>query len=212
MAEPVNAQRIYAAMKRDLVRGHYRPSSLLFIPALCDRHDISASPVRDVLQRLVGERLVEAAPGGGFRVPALSLDQARDLYAWHGQIMRMALKNASAPFDRAPELDAMMRMDEPLDAEQVVSATERLFERLVERSRNGEHLEALRSAADRLHPLRLQETALANRLVELRTMWSAAVQAREAALREAVWAYHRRRLRRLPQLVRALRDEAGPSP
>lgn len=46
---------------------------------LADEFGVSMTPVRDSLNQLYGEQLVDFAPGEGFRVPQLSESQLRDL-------------------------------------------------------------------------------------------------------------------------------------
>ncbi|WP_157217974.1 GntR family transcriptional regulator [Flavisphingomonas formosensis] len=200
-ADAIHAERIHVALKRAIMNARYAPGTMLVIPQLAEEYATSNSPVRDALQRLVGERLVEAASGGGFRLPELSADQLRDLYVWHGQIVRLALKSSGQAL-RVADLSPLILALDPADTVGIADLTRELFARFAERSRNREHGLALEAAAERLHAVRMRETAIRDRVPELTAMWTSALNGREAPLREAIWAYHRRRLRRVPQLMK----------
>ena len=107
------------------------------------------TPVRDALHRLAGERLVEAPRHEGFRAPALTETILRHLYAWHLDLLMLAMMKRSA--ERLPAID------EPGAPTAHFEQQNRLFERLVQAGGNPEHVHALRNAVERLEPVQRLE-------------------------------------------------------
>jgi len=60
MTPPGTFDRVYAAIRKRLRDGLYRPGERLEPALLSDELNASVTPVRDALHRLTGERLVEA--------------------------------------------------------------------------------------------------------------------------------------------------------
>jgi len=201
--EALTSERVYAGLRRAVVGGRYPPGATVNVHAIADEFGTSIAPVRDAMHRLMGEGLIESHPGGGFHVPTLSEDNLRDLYVWHGQVLRLAIKHRSSPsisIDMSTILDAL----DPADTHAIADATTELFSRLANRSRNGQHALAVQRVADRLYATRLRETVIRDRVGELRAVWAVTASGRESAIRDAIWAYHRRRLRRVPALIKEL--------
>ncbi|HEV7628040.1 MAG TPA: GntR family transcriptional regulator [Streptomyces sp.] len=71
----VRAQ-VLTALREALLSGELVPGEVYSAPALADRFGVSATPVREAMQRLVCEGAVETVPNRGFRVAVCS---ARDL-------------------------------------------------------------------------------------------------------------------------------------
>ncbi|MDT0344074.1 GntR family transcriptional regulator [Streptomyces litchfieldiae] len=71
----VRAQ-VLAALRDALASGELAPGETYSAPALAERYGVSATPVREAMQRLAGEGVVETLPNRGFRVTGRS---ARDM-------------------------------------------------------------------------------------------------------------------------------------
>lgn len=71
--------RAYAALKASLVSGEFRPGQVLVIRTVAEGYGISSTPVREALQRLVAERLLELRPNRSIAVPHLSLEKFTEL-------------------------------------------------------------------------------------------------------------------------------------
>lgn len=70
----------YSAIKRQLMEAHWPMGTKLEAARLADDLGVSITPVRDSLNRLFGEHLVDFIPGEGFRVPVITEGQLRDLF------------------------------------------------------------------------------------------------------------------------------------
>jgi DNA-binding GntR family transcriptional regulator len=200
--EALTSERVYAGLRRAIVGGYYAPGTTLVAQAIAEEFGTSIAPVRDAIHRLVGEGLIEAHHGGGFQLPVLTEQDLRDLYVWHGQVLRLAIKHRSSPsisIDMSSTLDAL----DPNDTRAITDATTELFGRLAAGSRNRLHATAIATVADKLYATRLRESSIKDRVGELQAVWIATVSGRESTIRDAIWAYHRRRLRRVPALIKS---------
>ncbi|NLZ10168.1 MAG: GntR family transcriptional regulator [Alcaligenaceae bacterium] len=72
------AEQAYRAIKHDIISGALPPGSALRLEFLKNRYQLSFSPLREALNRLHSERLVDAVALKGFRVSPLSLKEMRD--------------------------------------------------------------------------------------------------------------------------------------
>lgn len=195
-AEPITADRIYRRLKQDILDGILRPGAPLVVQALADHYGVSISPVRDSAHQLVGEQILVSNQGGGFVVPPVTADMLRDLYTWHGYLVRHALK-AKAPFKG--DLEPIKALDRhgPFHPRELRDAANSLFSFIGSRPKNAVHARAIIMAGDRLAIARLHEPLVFDNVQEeLLSIWNLTEIGRDAAVREAIWAYHRRRIRR----------------
>jgi DNA-binding GntR family transcriptional regulator len=82
---------VYEALRTSILSCALPPGEELRELDLAARYAVSRAPVREALQRLEQERLVTVAPRQGYRVTAIALDDARDLFD-----MRLILEPAAA--------------------------------------------------------------------------------------------------------------------
>lgn len=199
--EPVVAERAYLLLKADIMAGRFLPGSILIERTLAVEYGVSVSPLRDGAQRLVGEHMLEIAFGGGYRLPDLTPDGLRDLYRWHGHLLRLVLKGtrpseggASRPYPQAE-----------MDGRALAKAATDLFLSVAQACNDGEHARALQSATERLHMARLGEVRVLRNLTdELRAVEIATISGRGPDRFEVLWAYHRRRIRRVVRIWEAI--------
>lgn len=192
---PVQAmERSYASLRQMLRDGVFLPGTRLEANRLADALGVSMTPVRDVLQRLTGERLVTASRDG-FHVPRFTEAGLRDLYEWNAALVTIAARTYRATAE--PGLPPLW--DVPAGADRVAA----LFARLASNSPNHEIGDAIASASDRLHPFRIMEQQILDPLAgELEEM-----VVRGQGQAHAIRRYHLRRMRAVPELLRA-RGEA----
>jgi DNA-binding GntR family transcriptional regulator len=199
--EALTAERAYRALKDDILRGRFTPGIALNVQLIAQEQEMSISPVRDALHRMVGERLLVARPGGGFEAMPISEDTAHDLYRWHAYLLNGAVSGGRSIRSGEDLLRSLERVGDA-DTEAIIALTSELFYRIGETADNIEHLLAIRAAGERLTILRWGETCFDDRKSELRRLTSSAISGGKPALRRAVAAYHRRRFRHLTVIVR----------
>lgn len=74
------AGRVEVAVRRDILSGALPPAARLRTADLSVRYGVSATPLREALQRLAEQGLVDLDPQIGARVADASLDDAREIY------------------------------------------------------------------------------------------------------------------------------------
>jgi DNA-binding GntR family transcriptional regulator len=96
---PTQVERVYAALRSDILGGRQRPGVKLPFAELVERYRASMGVVREALTRLQGEGLVESAPQYGFSVVRVSADHLRQLTEARCSIESLVLSSAIAAGD-----------------------------------------------------------------------------------------------------------------
>ena len=125
----------YRRLKDALLEGRFRAGTKLEAMRLADDFGVSMTPVRDSLNQLVGEGLVDLTPGEGFRVPLLTEQALRDILQVNALLLPI---NEGSNDTRGAYADRLARAFRDIAA----SSGNRFRVHLVER------------ISDRLHPLR----------------------------------------------------------
>lgn len=92
-------ETIYASLRELILTGQLIPGRKLKISELASRFDVSLNVVREALNRLTGELLVEVAPQQGFSVRGLYQDELIDLTEQRITFESIALRKAIASGD-----------------------------------------------------------------------------------------------------------------
>jgi DNA-binding GntR family transcriptional regulator len=104
------ATSIYSRLRRDLLRGVFRPGERLRIESLCDRYEVGTTPLREALNRLSAEDLVNREEQRGFRVAPVSLTDLAELTKtiyWISELaLRESVRNGDAAWEEAVLLAA----------------------------------------------------------------------------------------------------------
>lgn len=191
-------ERVYLALKTQLASARFAPGEHLDPSHLGDELGASITPVRDALHRLVGERLVEAPRNDGFRVPAPTEAQLRDLYGWNRELLEVALRRVAAA--RAATV-SQLGGQEP-ECLMDVKGPAGLFKAIAVASGNSEHEATIISLNDRLAALRVSEERLFKDWeAELDGLRRSHAEGDLRELRRAISSYHRRRQRSVPDLL-----------
>jgi len=182
----------YQDLKRGLMQGRWRPGERLEALRLADEFGVSMTPVRDCLNRLVGEALVEMKPGDGFRVPRISEKMLRDMLDLNAALLDIALQNP---------IQVSELTDVKQSVEDYAGRVAALYEIIADRSANIALMETVHSLGDRMHAVRRWEPQLFadcfHELEELERHLTDNFRDLNVALRK----YHERRLGSIPELV-----------
>lgn len=190
------SERAYAALKLDLVEGELPPGRVR-IPHLVGRYQAGATPVREAMLRLVGEGLLIMPVQGGFEVPALDEIAVRHLY----EIAQCTILDAAACQIGAA---SPLAFDERDDADRA-PPIERLFEFLAVRTGNPFFLARVRGLNDQMRRIRRAEESRLNGLHgEFAALLGQIRRDERPSVRRSLIAYHKRRLRHLPEIVGAI--------
>lgn len=183
--------RSYATLKQMLREGAFTPGFRLEANRLAGDLGVSMTPVRDVLHRLVGERLVEANSREGFHVPRFTEASLRDLYEWNSALLSMAARTMRRDREERPIAPLW---EVAAGADRVAA----LFARIAAAAPNREIGDAISAASDRLHPFRMIEQRILERIDgELEQL-----VVRGSDQPHAIRRYHLRRMRAVPALLR----------
>ncbi|MFD7075489.1 GntR family transcriptional regulator [Nocardioides sp. NPDC057577] len=102
MARPSGGQYAYEELKRRILELELEPGTRLYEPQLATELDISRTPLREALRRLIAENLLDQHATGGVFVPKLDARDIAELYE-----VRAALESmmASAACTKATPSD-----------------------------------------------------------------------------------------------------------
>jgi len=95
------ASDVYERLRADILRGILAPGGKLRIEQVCERYGAGNSPVREALNRLSTEGLVERREQRGFYVVAISAADLDDLVCTRCLLEEAALRQAMARQDAA---------------------------------------------------------------------------------------------------------------
>lgn len=195
MSPGATFERVYLALKEQLGSGRFPPGLHLEPATLSEELSASVTPVRDALHRLLGERLVIAPRGDGFRMPLLTEAALRDLYGWNSQLLTLALRSVhSGHLEIGPTAELSL-----------IARTDALFLSIAARSGSGELYAAVSGVNDRLRSVRTAEGRLLHGLAdELKSLEEAYRSNDLALVRTQLARYHRRRDRATPQILATL--------
>ncbi|ADD29391.1 GntR family transcriptional regulator [Meiothermus ruber] len=105
----------YSHLRGAILTGSLLPGARISEPGLAQELGVSRTPVREALQRLAQEGLVELLPGKGARVRVLSAEEVREVYdvraLLEGEAAALAAQNATEA-----ELDRLERLLQVLEA------------------------------------------------------------------------------------------------
>lgn len=200
MSPGLRTERIYKVLKRQIMIGERAPGEHLDPARLAKELDASATPVRDALHQLLGERLVHTVPRQGFLVPIPTETSLRDLYSWTGDLLAVLLKNWKGGAGAALGLGS--------DDVSLADATGGLFDAIAATLGTSEHRRAMRHASDRLHSVRMIEPLILDDVrAEIARMTEIWVNQSPVEMRLILQSFQRRRIAVVPELIARLVSE-----
>ena len=191
----------YRRLKNALLEGRFRAGAKLEAMRLADDFGVSMTPVRDSLNQLVGEGLVDLTPGEGFRVPLLTEQALRDIL----QVNALLLEQAPDNDHKSLTIDEGSNVTQGAYADRLAH----VFRDIAANSGNRFRVHLVERISDRLHPIRELEPEI----------WLGASHALEQIERtaqqgfdgsnRAVRAYHQHIEALVPALVRRLNQQTA---
>jgi DNA-binding GntR family transcriptional regulator len=163
-------EQVYATLLEAIVSGALPPGSRLRDGDLAAELRVSRTPVREALQRLEDEGLVQTVPGSQTRVTPLQESDAREAVPVVAALHALAARHAvplleAADFDRMQEANnAFATALEQSDTPGALEADDAFHAIFVERAGNGELQRSLKRLLPRVRRLELARfRALAGR-------------------------------------------------
>ncbi|MBO2447498.1 GntR family transcriptional regulator [Actinomadura barringtoniae] len=93
------ADRAYEELRAAILESRLAPGTALSVPALADRMNISRSPVREAVQRLIHDGLARHVPHRGAVVTSVDVEDLRQLYVVREQLEGLAARLAAERLD-----------------------------------------------------------------------------------------------------------------
>lgn len=173
------AQKVYTALRDQIIDGALPPGSPLPEQEISQRFDASRTPIREALQRLARERLVEMVPGKGAFVAEIHLPDIIELFQLREALEPLAARLAARAQDRSvivPLLEALddaptMIAERPTDYYALTHRIDSGISSLTQNERLSLTLEEIWSQARRarliarVNPQRLREAAEEHRVI-----------------------------------------------
>jgi len=205
MSPGATMERVYHELKARIMRGDYAPGLRLDPVQLARTLSASATPVRDALHRLSGERLVDSWHQEGFRQPLMSEAELGDLYAWSASLLILALAgHDEAPLVAGPAYAGTDPRDYPEEIDAVLRA-------IAWRSPNRELRHAVANLVDRSHVVRAAELQIDPHCrSDVAAIDEDLRFGRWSALRAKITRFHRRRALLAGRVVAEIRPRESP--
>lgn len=191
--DAINQDRLYQALKAEYLSGSFRIGARIEMTTTADRYRVSPTPVRDAMNRLVGEKLLSFHPDGGFQIAVPDRERLLHLYAWNLHHLLAALHLATE--------EKLKRHLTPLFGHTIpalpiikVDLLSRIFEAIGRATGSHEFIAAIQAANERLHYVRIEEISYFKGVDrELRLLSKPLENNIQLNVRRRLWAYHRRR-------------------
>jgi DNA-binding GntR family transcriptional regulator len=117
--------QVYEIVLRAIVNADFPPGHQIRDLEIARSLGVSRTPVREALQRLVDEGLVETAPGAATRVTPIDVGAVRNIYPIVGALHALAVRIAAERIG-ATEIDELARTNDSfaaaIDKRQIVAA------------------------------------------------------------------------------------------
>lgn len=146
---------IYKRLRRSIIMGNREAGERLNVEAIADEYDTSVTPVRDALQMLSHEGLVDIKPRSGYFVKSITLKQLRDLLDVRRlleltAIERAALRATEEQIEEMSHVHAGYTGDDDDSYDRYTDENRRFHYLLAKASGNNELAEMVGSLHDRL--------------------------------------------------------------
>ena len=188
MSPGTTMERVYLELKARIMSGQFAAGVRIDPVAIARELAASATPVRDALHRLSGERLVDSWHQDGFRQPVQNESDLRDSYSWSQVLLSLALRSPAAASPPEAMVSGVAGDDYP-------ARLGRLFRAIGLQSDNRELRLAIGNLVDRTHFVRGAEAEADPGCIDALAAMEGDFQCgRWRELRAGVVRFHRRRI------------------
>jgi DNA-binding GntR family transcriptional regulator len=154
-ADATFRNRVYKQLRRAIIMGRRAPGERLNVDDLCQAYGSGISPVRDALQMLGQEGLVEIKPRSGYFVATVTLKELRDLLDMRevlevAAVERAAVRITELQLDELASVHAGYTGDDDESYDRYTDENRRFHYLLGQASGNAELAESLGRLHDRL--------------------------------------------------------------
>lgn len=148
---------IYVELRRSILMGHQKPGERFDVEAIAQQYNTSVTPVRDALQMLSQEGLVNIKPRSGYFVARTTLKQLRDLLDMRHILELAAVERAAVKItdEQIAELRAVhagYTGDDDVSYDRYTDENRRFHYLLAKASGNNELTQLMGRLHDRLAP------------------------------------------------------------
>ena len=116
---------VYNQIKEDILNGTFPPGTVMVERKLCDRYEVSRSPIRAALQMLVRDGLLSYSNNQGMIVPEVTIEDIFEIYdlmeLFQKYAVRRSIKRMNDLSLQALEA-TLYKIRESLDKENVLDA------------------------------------------------------------------------------------------
>lgn len=219
---PTRAQWVDHRLRQAILSGELAPDERLITATLCERFSVSPTPLREALQRLAGEGLVEITPQRGARVAALSPRDWLEVIELRVILEPIALRDSFAHSTDADfavmeqagrTLASTVTRDEATPLE-VAAANRSLHDALLSRATSRQLIRTigvLSAQSMRYHVLALARAGADGLVLAHGPQLHKALRSRNARQAEAILAVHLEALRDAAPVVADKADEGAPA-
>jgi DNA-binding GntR family transcriptional regulator len=187
-------QPTYERLKRELMQGVWEQNVRLEAARIADDYGVSATPVRDSLNLLVGEGLITFRPGEGYRTKVITERDLAELLSINLVLLHVAIDTATAG-PRSHDLQSFQQISP------YAEAVGSLFQDMALASGNRVLAGIVERLSDRLHHVRMKEHLVFTDLTAELAALGETCSLRPAAAKDELAVYHERRLRMARRLV-----------
>jgi len=150
------SERIYLALRQEIMRCEIAPGTTLDAAAIARRYEVSKTPVRDAMQKLAADGLVAILPRSGYRVAAITFQAVHEILDLRAAIgphtARQAARYAT-PNDIAELRQIVREYAAPLDVGAMQQVARRFHLAIAHCSRNKRLVALSESLFDELERL-----------------------------------------------------------
>lgn len=113
MTKKTNTYNVYKAIKEKILNCQYEPGQYMSEKEIVDELNTSRTPVREALNILNGQGLIEIIPKKGIQISALSLERLKHIYEIRRLLEPIAVRQAVRNM-KSEDIEWLSRLDERL--------------------------------------------------------------------------------------------------